>query len=187
MTSVVVGLCCVLAMAIPPFVTSMNPGWRSKSSVGRYSSGLSKVVSRIHFNGVGASATYGGSVAAVSSLCAAIGPDASVVFVDAVTADSFSQVVRGMCNQPAASAAGAPATTIEQAVTAIEHAGRHPVLLGASRSGLSLFGVVPREVVSLGTFSDAQVLTGPPAGTWPVRYTVWMASPLATGSTRAGL
>ena len=186
-TSVVVGVCCVLAMAIPPFVTSMNPGLASKSSVGRYSSGLSKVVSRIHFNGVGASATYGGSVAAVSRLCAAIGPDASVVFVDAVTADSFSQVVRGMCNQPAASAAGAAATTIEQVVTSIEHEGRHPVLLGASRSGLSLFGVVPRQVISLGTFSDAQVLTGPPAGTWPVRYTVWMASPLATGSTRAGL
>src|SRR6516225_2449235 len=38
-TSVVVGVCCVLAMAIPPFVTSMNPGLASKSSVGRYSSG----------------------------------------------------------------------------------------------------------------------------------------------------
>jgi len=186
-TSVVVGVCCVLAMAIPPFVTSLNPGLAPKSSVGRYSAGLSKAVSRIRFNGAGASATYGGSVAAVSRLCAAIGPDASVVFVDTVTADSFSQVVRGMCNQPAASAAGAPATTIEQAVTSIEHAGRHPVLLGGSRSGLSLFGVVSREVFSLETFSDAQVLTGPPAGTWPVRYTVWMASPLASGAARAGL
>ena len=38
--------------------------------------------------------------------------------------------------------------------------------------------VVPHVVVSLRTSGDAMVLTGPPAGTWPASYTVWMASPL---------
>jgi hypothetical protein len=43
---------------------------------------------------------------------------------------------------------------------------------------VSLFGAVPRRVVSLRTTGDAKVLTGPPAGNWPVSYTVWMVSPL---------
>lgn len=186
-TSVVVGLCCVLAMAIPPFVTSMNPRLAVRSSVGPYSSGLSKFVSRVRFNGTGASATYGGSVAAVSGLCSAIGQGASVIFVDTATANSFGQVVRGMCGQPAASVVGASAVTIEQVVTSIEHTGRHPVLLGASRARLTLFGAVPRMVLSLQTSGDAHVLTGPPASTWPVSYTVWMASPLGSVGGNAGL
>jgi hypothetical protein len=186
-TSVVVGLCCVLAMAIPPFVTSMNPGLAARSSVGPYSSGLSKFVSRIRFSGAGASATYGGSVAAVSRLCSAIGADASVIFVDTATANSFGQVVRGMCGQPAASVAGASDVTIEQVVTSVERTGRHPVLLGRSRAGLALFGVVPQKVLSLRTTGDAHVLTGPPASAWPVSYTVWMASPLGSGSAGSGV
>jgi hypothetical protein len=186
-TAVLVGACCVLAMAIPAFVTSMNPGLAAKASVGAHSSGLSKFISRVRFRGVGDSATYGGSLAAVNGLCSAIGTDASVVFVDTVTADSFSQVVRGMCGQPAASVAGASAQAIEQVVNSIEQTGRHPVLLGASRTGVSLEGIVPRRVISLRTSGDAAVLTGPPAGTWPVQYTVWMASPLAQGAASTGL
>ena len=186
-TTVLVGLCCVLAMAIPPFVTSLNPSLAPRSSVGPASSGISKFLSRVRFNGVGASATYGGSVAAVSGLCSAIGADASVVFVDVSTADSFSQVVRGMCGQPAASVANASTVTIEQVVTSIERTGRRPVLLGASRTRLSLFGVVPRVVLSLATRGDPHVLTGPPATTWPVQYLVWMASPLGPGASHTGL
>ena len=182
-----VGTCCVLAMAIPAFVTSMNPGLAVKSSVGVHSSGVSRLISRVRFYGVGNSATYAGSLAAVTGLCSAIGPNASVIFVDAATADSFSQVVRGMCGQPAASVAGASEVTVEQVVTAIEQTGRHPVLLGASRTKLSLFGIVPRRVLSLRTSGDAGVLTGPPAGTWPVEYTVWMSSPLGQGTGGTGL
>ena len=168
-------------------MTSLNPGLAKHPSVGRYSSGLSKLVSRLQFTGAGASATYGGSLAAVSGLCSAIGPGASVVFVDAVTADSFGQVVRGMCGDPAASAAGASALAIEQVETSIERAGRHPVLLGASRARLSSFGAAPRLALSLRTSGDAAVLTGPPAGTWPVTYTVWMAAPHVPGSGGAGI
>ena len=72
----------MLALAIPPLVTTLNPGLAGKPSVGRYSSGVAKLLSRVRLRGVGASATYGGSVAAASSLCAAIGPSASVLFVD---------------------------------------------------------------------------------------------------------
>lgn len=181
-TVVLVGFCCVLALTVPPLVTSVNPGFAGRPSVGRYSSGLSKLVSRVRLRGVGASAAYGGSAAAASSLCASIGPAASVVFVSASAAAEFAPTVRGFCWQPAASlAAGASSAAMEQAVTSIERTGRRPVLLGASKSGLSLFGVVPRQVVSLRTAGDPEVLAGPPSGLWPVSYTLWMASPLATG------
>ena len=186
-TRTLVGVCCVLAMTIPPLMTSLNPRLTAQPSVGRYSSGLSKFLSRVRFDGVGTSATYGGSLAAVRELCSAIGPNASVVFVDAETANSLSQVVRGMCGQPAASVAGASSRAIEQVVTSIEQTGRRPVLLGSSPSRVSLLGVKPRVVLSLQTSGDARVLTGPPATTWPVRYVVWMASPLGSESGTSGI
>jgi hypothetical protein len=180
LTVALVAICCVLALAIPPLVTSLNPGIVPHASVGRYSSGLSKFVSRVRLRGVGASSTYAGSVAAASSLCTSIGPSASVVFVNASTAAQFASTVRVLCGLPAASmAAGSSSASVERVATSIERTGRRPVLLGSSRASVSLFGVVPRVVVSLRTSGDAMVLTGPPAGNWPVSYTVWMASPLA--------
>ena len=40
---------------------------------------------------------------------------------------------------------------------------------------------MPREVVSLLTTQVARDLTAPPAGTWPVQFTVWSSS--ARGDT----
>jgi hypothetical protein len=178
-TVTLVAICCALALAIPPLVTSLNPGIVPHASVGRYSSGLAKFVSRVRLRGVGGASTYAGSLAAASSLCASIEPSASVVFVNASTAAEFAPTVRVLCGVPAASmAAGSSAASVEQVATSIEHTGRRPVLLGSSRAAVSLFGVVPRRVVSLRTTGDAEVLTGPPAGNWPVSYTVWMSSPL---------
>jgi hypothetical protein len=184
-----VGTCCLLALLIPPLVTTLNPGLAAKASVGRYSSGVSKLVSRVRLRGVGASATYGGSAAAVTALCASIGPSASVLFVDFATAAAFAPVVRGLCGQPAALVVlGAPAAAppdgptssgarLEEAVRAIAQGGRRPVLLGPSRSSVSVPGVRPRQVVSLRTSGDAEVLEGPPGGTWTVTYSVWLAAP----------
>jgi hypothetical protein len=193
-----VGTCCLLALAIPPLVTTLNPGLTAKPTVGRYSSGVARLISRIQLRGVGASATYGGSVAAATALCHAIGKSASVVFTDPATAANFAPIVRGQCGQPAvlivtgvtsaapassAASAASAAAMLEKAATAIEKAGRRPVILGPSRSSVSLFGVVPKHVVALKTQKDAEVLNGPPAGTWPVSYSVWMASPLDSGTT----
>jgi hypothetical protein len=179
LTISLVGICCVLALAIPPVVTSLNPGIVPHPSVGRYSSGLSKFVSRVRLRGVGAASTYDGSVAAATSLCTSIGPSASVVFVNASTAAEFAPTVRVLCGVPTASmAAGSSSASVEAVATSIERDGRRPVLLGSSRAAVSLFGAVPRRVVSLRTTGDAKVLTGPPAGNWPVSYTVWMSSPL---------
>ena len=96
----VVGTCCILALAIPPLVTTFNPALTTKPTVGRYSSGISKLVSRIELRGVGASPTERGSVAAAASLCAAIGPSASVLFTDPATAASLAPAVRSLCGRP---------------------------------------------------------------------------------------
>ncbi len=186
---VLVGACCVLALVIPPLVTTLNPGLAAKASVGRDSSGVSKLVSRVQLRGVGAAATYGGSLSAASALCAAIGPSASVLFTDSSTATTFAPVVRGLCGQPAAllvlgassgAASASSAAVLEQAMKAIEQVGRRPVLLGPTRSSVSLPGVTSRQVVSLTTSADAEVLTGPPGGTWPVTYSLWLAAPPGT-------
>jgi len=186
-----VGACCVLALAIPPLVTTLNPGLAATPSVGRYSSGISELLSRVRLRGVGASATYGGSLPAVSSLCASIGPSASVLFVSSSMAGTFASAVLQLCGQPVAwvapgsspgSSPGASAAVLGQAVRSIELAGRRPVLLGSSRSSVSLSGGVPRLVLSLRTSGDAQDLTGPPSGTWPVTYSVWLAAPLGTAA-----
>ena len=179
--------CCVLALAIPALVTTLNPGLTAQPSVGRYSSSLSKLVSRVQLRGVGATATYGGSLSAASALCAAIGPSASVLFTDPSTAATFAPAVRGLCGQPATlvahgTSSASSAADLAQAVYSIERAGRRPVLLGPTRSSVSLSGAVPRQVISFRTSGDAEDLTGAPAGTWPVTYSLWLAVPSGTGA-----
>ncbi len=192
MVAILVGTCCVLAMAIPALVTTLNPGLAAQPSVGRYSSDVSKLVSRVRLRGVGASAAYGGSVGAASALCAAIGSSASVLFVDSATATSFEPTVRGLCDQPAAlvtptsadASAASYTAEIDQAVNSILRAGRHPVLVGPTKASVSLPGAAPRQAVSLVTSGDAETLTGAPAGPWPVAYSVWVAPVSAQALSR---
>jgi hypothetical protein len=167
-TATAVAVCCVLALGIPAFTTAFDPGL---------------VNGRLVFRGTAVAATGAGELSAVPRLCSAIGSNASVLFVDSASANAFEPAVRGICGQPAALVSGGPAA-IGSMVAAIERANHRPVLLGSSESRLSAFGAVPRMVVDLATQQDAQVLTGPPSGTWPVAYSLWMASPL--GSTASG-
>ncbi len=178
----VVGTCCVLALALPPLVTTLNPG-RPDSSARSSAAVLDR---RVQLRGVGASATYGGSLAAAAALCAAIGPSASVLVTDQSTATTFAPVVRGLCGTPAAAVAPGPSAAatvavLEQAVRAVERAGRRPVVLGPTRASVSGLGSAPRQAVSLRTAGDAESLTGAPTGTWPVTYTAWLTFPAGAG------
>jgi hypothetical protein len=47
---------------------------------------------------------------------------------------------------------------------------------------VALPDTAPRVVVALSTNCDAQELTGPPGGNWPVSYTLWMAVPTGGGT-----
>jgi hypothetical protein len=217
-TSWAVGTCCALALVIPAFWSAFAP---SVTIGHKASSGLT---ASLTWRGVATTKTGLGTVAAVHSLCSAIGPDASVVFTDALTADYFAPVVRDMCGQPAtlvlasgsggsgsggsvgslgvggsgdsgsggsgtgdlgisSGPGGTGSAVISEVVTSIERTGRQPVLLGASQSSVSGFGSTPRLAVSLQTRTDPSVLNGPPAGTWPFFYTVWLADPSTGGSS----
>jgi hypothetical protein len=107
--------------------------------------------------------------------CAAIPRGSSVVIIDGQTAAWFSQVVRGMCGEPAAWMGRRPAS-VRRVVGAIRQAGRRPVLLGISRSQVAPYGPA-RHVLALRTREDARLRTSPPLVTRPRPITVWMTEP----------
>jgi hypothetical protein len=82
-----------------------------------------------------------------------------------------------MCGQPAALVVPSSPAALKLDVQSIEQMGRRPVVLGSSRAAVEKSGIVSRQMLSLRTSGDAQVLTGPPAGNWPVTYSVWLAAP----------
>jgi hypothetical protein len=182
----VVGCFCLFALALPPLVTTLNPGLSNSADLTASSSG-SKLAATVELRGVGTSPTYGGSIAAASALCAAIGPSASVLVTNASTAATFAPVIRGLCGQPAALVVPEPTAAestveLEEAVRSVEQAGRRPVVLGPTRSSVSLPGSVPQQAVSLRTSGDAESLTGAPTGTWPVTYSAWLTAPPGSGA-----
>lgn len=121
-----------------------------------------------------------GEAAAVAALCARIPRDASVLIVERVTGDRFTQLVRGMCGVPAAEvrrASGdtAPERDVRRLMDRVRAAGRVPVVLAAEAAQVAPYGP-PRQAMALVTRQDERSLTGPPDGTWSLRITVWMAA-----------
>jgi hypothetical protein len=164
-TSGVVASCCAASLLIPATLTNLDLGFTP--GPGRHLSARGMAFQRI-----GA-----GELAAVNRLCAAVGPDASVVILDPLTADRFAQVARGQCDTPTAVMDHPTPAEVGAVVSGIQRAGRRPVLLARDGSVLTPYGGGPRQVVSLLTTQDAHNLTMPPARPWPIRYTVWMSDP----------
>jgi hypothetical protein len=124
-----------------------------------------------------------GETAAVARLCAAIPPKSSVLIVERVTGDRFTQLVRGMCGVPTAkvripSGTGdrPPPADVTRLVDRVRAAGRRPVLLAASPSQLTPFAKTPRHVIELRTRQDERSLTSPPNTTWSLSVDVWLAT-----------
>jgi hypothetical protein len=117
-----------------------------------------------------------GELGAVNDLCGTIGPEASVVILDQLTADRFAQVIRGMCGVPAAVLTNVK--TLRQVDEGIEAVGRRPVLLAGNEDELPAGGTRPTEVVNLLTTQEAHNLTAPPTRTWLIHYSVWMSVPV---------
>lgn len=119
---------------------------------------------------------------AVAALCAAIPRDGSVLIVERVTGDRFTQLVRGMCDVPSAKvkvapgSSVAPAADVDRLITAIRGAGRTPVVLAAESSQVSPYGP-PTQVMALVTRQDERSLNEPPNATWSLRINVWMTLP----------
>jgi hypothetical protein len=168
-TSAVVASCCVASLLIPAALTNLDLGV-TKTATGRHLSAHGMAFRRIGT----------GELTAVTKLCAAIGPDASVVILDSLTADRFAQLVRGMCDTPAAVLTKVTPATVSAVVTGIQGVGRHPILLAENSSELASYGGTPREVVNLLTTQEAHNLTSPPTRTWFIHYTVWLSIPAIT-------
>ncbi|MFC5826778.1 glycosyltransferase family 39 protein [Nonomuraea insulae] len=120
-----------------------------------------------------------GEAAAVEAMCARIPADASVLIVERVTADRFTQVIRGMCGKPAAFVdreghETAPEDNVRRQIDRVRAAGRVPVVLGAEQGQVSMYGTTS-QVVELVTRQDERSLTEAPNGTWSLRMNVWMA------------
>ncbi|GAA2085027.1 hypothetical protein [Actinomadura alba] len=122
--------------------------------------------------------TEQGEVAAVRSLCARLGRDASVVLVERVTADRFTQVIRGMCGVPTArTRPGTSEQDVRRVIGRIYAAGRRPLVLGAAPSNVAPYGEA-RQVLHIKTRQDEHSLVTPPDGTWGLTIDVWMSEPL---------
>ena len=100
-----------------------------------------------------------------------------MVILDSVTADQFAQVVRDLCDTPAAVMDHPTPAAVGAVVAGIQRACRRRVLLAQDSSELTPYGGGPRQVVNLLTTQDARDLTVPPTLTWPIGYTVWLSDP----------
>jgi hypothetical protein len=168
-TSAVVASFCVASLLIPTALTNLDLGF-TKTATGRHLSAHGMAFRRIGT----------GELAAVTKLCAAIGPNTSVVILDSLTSDRFAQLVRGMCDTPTAVLTKVTPATVGGVVTGIEGVGRRPILLAENESELASYGGTPREVVNLLTTQEAHNLTSPPTRTWFIHYTAWLSIPAIT-------
>jgi hypothetical protein len=159
--SAAVAWCCVAALVIPTVWTTFGISLSPRPTA----HGMA-------FKRIGA-----GELQAVRGLCKAIGSGASVVILDQLTADRFAQIVRGVCDTPAAVLSDPARATVSAVETGIEKAGRRPLLLAQYEAELTPYGGSPRTVLNLLTTQEAHLLTSPPTRTWGIHYTVWMSAP----------
>jgi hypothetical protein len=164
-TAAVVATCGAASLLIPTALTTLDLSF-TKGGVNAHG---------MAFRTIGA-----GELNAVDDLCGTIGPEASVVILDQLTADRFAQVVRGICGAPAAVLTNVK--EIGKVDEAIDAVGRRPVFLAENENELPTNGSQPIEVVDLLTTQEAHNLTAPPTRTWLIHYTVWMNVPVETGA-----
>jgi hypothetical protein len=130
--------------------------------------------------------TEQGEVAQARSMCRQIGPRATVLIVERVTADRFTQLVRGMCDVPSGRVAARPGSStaasedVERIAKAVTAAGRRPVVLGANAVDVAPYGQA-RQVFHVSTRRDSSSLVAAPQGTWSLTINVWMADPVYAG------
>ncbi|MEV6150993.1 glycosyltransferase family 39 protein [Nonomuraea sp. NPDC052129] len=121
-----------------------------------------------------------GERAAVEAMCAKIPPNASVLIIERVTANRFTQVVRGMCDRPTAQVlveAGkntAKEEDVRRLIDRVRAVGRVPVLLAAEAVQVAPYGP-NAQVMALVSRQDERSLIDAPNGTWGFGISVWMA------------
>ena len=157
---------CSVALVLPAAITSFGLGVTNGGPLGV----------RPVAHGLAFKRTYAGEITAVNRMCAAIPPGSSVVILDSRTVFRFTEVVRGMCGDPAAWIWPRPGH-VRRVVRGIRQAGGRPVLLAAHRSQVAPFGGALREIMALPINKDAATWTAPPLQTRPQTVTLWMSEP----------
>jgi len=153
------------ALTIPAAVTSWGLSLRSGGPVGV----------RVVAHGLGDTVTFGGELAAVEKLCAAIPYDSSVL-ITATAGHAFAQVVRGDCGVPTAILNDPTPKKVHVLVAGIRRAGRRPVLLGAAGGFLTGYGGgTPVHVLSLRMNGDPHTFVTAPQRPLPMNFDIWMS------------
>lgn len=130
--------------------------------------------------------TEQGEVAQARAMCDQIGPHATVLLIERVTGDRFSQLIRGTCGLPAGRVKVRPgfdtarAEDVSRLTKKIVAAGRRPVVLGNKAADVARYGQA-KHVFHVSARRDSGNLTGPPRGTWSLTIDVWMAEPVYVG------
>ncbi len=162
-----IAVCCVAALLLPPTITTYGLRVRDGGPVGV----------KVAADGTAFKRAYDGMNAAVYRICRRIPANASVVILDAPTADRFTQVVRGMCGVPTGRIDSPTHALIRQVVSGIASAGRQPVLLGSAQSQLAPYGGPSKQILWLQTTVDNSTLVNPPTSNVPFSWTIWISEP----------
>jgi hypothetical protein len=158
---------CSVALVLPAAVTTFGLGLRNGGPLG-----VRPVADGLAFR-----TTESGEIAAVGRLCATIPRGSSVVIIDSRVSNRLTEVVRGMCDDPAAVVGRRHLDRVEQVVRGIEQAGRRPVLLARKRSELTPYGGLMREIMVLNARQDDSTWGAAPRGTGQLKERVWMLEP----------
>ncbi|HEY4852141.1 MAG TPA: hypothetical protein VII22_15240, partial [Streptosporangiaceae bacterium] len=163
--------CFVLALVLPTALATFGFGLTFATPLGTTQSARSAT------GGLGLNKVGPGQAAAVSSVCGTLSASTTVVILDRVAADQFSQVIRGMCDVPTGVMAGASPAEVQAVLSGITSAGRRAVLVGSGSAEFARYGVSPSKVLDLTTTQDAHDLTQPPTAPWQIRYVLWISAP----------
>jgi hypothetical protein len=162
--------CCGAALVLPAAITTF----------GLHVSGGGPVGVRLASDGLALKRTYQGEIQAVNKLCGALPANAAVIFIvngGSRAGNELAEVVRGMCDKPAAIWLSADTRPVAGLISGAYHAGRRPVLLSGLPDLLKPYGGSLTHVVNLRTSQDGTVLTVPPTDTQPLNVSVWMTQP----------
>jgi len=164
------GAVCTAALVVPAVITTFGIVRSGHGPLGLKPAAV----------GLADKRTYGGEIAAVGHLCAAIPSRASVVFVDSSTGtigNNFAEVVRGMCGVPTAIMSTRSPSAAQVVVAGIRRAGRTPVFLAPRPRELTPYGGTARLIMTLQSAQDGHALVTAPKNTTKLAYHIWMSEP----------
>jgi hypothetical protein len=159
---------CSLAIFLPPAIDTFGIGIK----------GTSSGAASLSFNGLAFKRTYVGEVAAIEKICEGIPANSSVLIIDNDMMTEFGETIRGMCNVPVAAPIKVTSANLAADVRAIEHTGRHPIVLAPSPNELAILGNgMVKRIMTQYTTIDEHLVFGTPQNPLPQRFAAYSWEP----------